>query len=154
MSFRWVGAVTPTVVAALRGAMLKPAEANVHPLSGFETAGTDLHALEAAAWAHAMAGEVERAARRLVALLAPEHIEREELPDAELLLRDSRHLARSALAAAHTATGDLAAAASALAIAMRQPTEFAELHRSAREAIARAAPTSSAELDGDTLPSA
>lgn len=96
-----------------------------------------LRALEAAARAHAAAAEAERCAGQVFGLLDADELGDGDALYAALLIRDARLRARAALASAHIATGDLAAAASELAIALRRVPEYADLHREAREAIGR-----------------
>jgi hypothetical protein len=108
-----------------------------------------VRALEVAARAHAVASEAERCAGEVFELLGQGELGEGEAPDAAILIRDARHWARTALASAHSATGELAAAASGLAIALRRVTEYADLHRRAREAIARAASEGDGGVGGD-----
>jgi hypothetical protein len=107
-------------------------------------------ALEAAARAHAVAAEAERAAGELFGLLDPERLGEPEALDAALLIRDARLRARAAVTSAHVATGEIAAAASELAIALRRVSEYAGLHRTAREAIADSASHGDGRRSGDT----
>ncbi len=116
--------------------MLKPADLVAEALVEHETDDSaQRRALEAAARAHAAAAEAERCAGQVFGLLDADELGDGEEMYAALLIRDARLRARAALASAHTATGDLAAAASELAIALRRVPEYADLHREAREAI-------------------
>jgi hypothetical protein len=111
--------------------------------------GAQFRALEAAARAHAVAAEAERCAAEVFRLLDTDQLGEAPAPDAALLIRDARLRARAGLASAHTATGDLAAAASGLAIALRRVTEYADLHRRAREATIQAGFHGAGGMDGD-----
>jgi hypothetical protein len=113
---------------------LSAADVLARPGLGVPAGSSHDRILAAAAYAHALAAEAERCIAEVAELLDADPSARSTTVDG-VLLRDVRLRARAAAASAHDSTGDTAAAATGLAIALRRLGEFSDLHRQARQTL-------------------